>query len=299
MINVCKFMPAPILAVVGFCIQPALADENLFGYISGAETLPKGANEAYTRLTYRDDKGIGDYHAFDVEAEYERGITSRLTGTLALQGLSIDTEDILIDAYIPGDKDYGLKPSGVEGRLKYMFLSPAKDIIGLSSRVTLEYQWLDMHSGQDKDTTSFTTDMQLQKNFLDDQLVTVANVGLEATYAKRHSISNLPPGFEWPTDPEMEIEFAAGGGIMYRFAPRWFLGAETIYETEWETEVGQERWSLFAGPTLHYASNVWWTTLTWLPQIVGGGPPYPGQTDDLQLIEKTKQEIRFQIGFNF
>jgi hypothetical protein len=36
-----------------------------------------------------------------------------------------------------------------------------------------------------------------------------------------------------------------------------------------------------------------------MPQLVGGGNPYPGQTYNQHLIEKTQQEIRLKIGLNF
>lgn len=279
---------------------PALADENLLGTLSGAETLPDGASAAYLTVTRRDDKGVGRYHATDAEAEYERGLTARLTGSLSLKGQSIHTRGILIDGYVPGDESYGLTASGVEGKLKYMFLSPGIDPVGLAGRFGVEYSWLDPHSGQDKRKLSATTELLLQKYFLDDQLVTVANLGLESTYARRGAIENLPAGFEWTTDPEMEVEFRAGVGLAYRFAPRWFAGVETFYETEFETEVGQERWSWHAGPSLHYGDRNWWATLTWLPQLRGGGETYPGQADtDLHLIEKTEQEIRLKLGYNF
>lgn len=283
-----------------FTTGPAHADENLFGYLAGAETLPDGAQETYLWVTQRDDKGVGSYHATDVDAEYESGLTARLTGALALKGQSIDTQGILIDGYVPGDMSYGLRASGVEAKLKYMFLSPAMDPVGLAGRIGFEYSWLDPHSGQDKRKASVTTELLLQKFFLDDQLVTVANLGMESTYARREPVDNLPPGFEWSTDPEMEIELRTGVGLAYRFAPRWFVGIETYYETEFETDVGQERWSWHAGPTLHYGDRAWWATLTWMPQLRGGGETYPGQTDtDLHLIEMTEQEIRLKLGYNF
>lgn len=277
---------------------PALAGE--LGYLSGAETMPDAAKTASLSVTQRQDKGVGSYHATDVEAEYEYGITARLTGTLALKGQSIHTRGILIDGYVPGDISYGLRASGIEAKLKYMFLSPALDAVGLAGRIGLDYSWLDTHSGQDKRKLSTTTDLLLQKFFLDDQLVTVANLGMESTYARRGAIDNLPADFEWSTDPEMEIELKAGVGLAYRFAPRWFVGIETFYETEFETEVGQERWSWHAGPSLHYADRAWSATLSWMPQLRGGGETYPGQTDtDLHLIEKTRQEIRIKVSYNF
>ena len=278
----------------------ALGDEQLFGYIKGVEVQPKGKIDVYETLTHREDKGEGTYEAWDSKTEIERGFTDRLAGSLALKMQAIETKDILIDAYIPKDEDYGFRPSGVEGAMKYNYLSPVKDPIGLSTYYSLDYSWLDPHSGQDKDTLSFELELLLQKYFLDGQLIWVGNTGIESTYADRGEIDDLPPDFEWPTDPEMEVELNFGTGLSYRFAPGWFAGAETIYETEFETEVGQERWSWFAGPTLHYASTRWWVTLSWFPQIEGGGPPYAGQKDtSLHLVEKTEEEFRLKFGYNF
>lgn len=98
----------------------------------------------------------------------------------------------------------------------------------------------------------------------------------------------------------MEIGFKAGTGLSYRFAPNWFVGGEIVYETEFETEMGQERRSVQAGPTLHYGSKDWWLSVSYLPQISGGGEKYDNQADDnLHLIEKTKQELRVKVGFEF
>lgn len=277
------------------------ADEQTFGYVKGAEVHPKGKWEAYQWLTLRTDKGQGTYEALDSKTEVERGITDRLAASVALKMQAIETEGLLINAYIPKDEDYGMRPSALEGALKYNFLSPVKDPIGLSSYFSVEYGWLDPHSGQDKETLSAQLQFLFQKYFLDGQLIWVGNTGYEATFASRDKIDNLPADFEWPTDPEVELEFSAGMGLSYRFAPKWFLGAETVYEAEYETEVGQERWSVFAGPTLHYGSTRWWATLTWFPQIKGGGfETYEGQKDDdLHLIEKTEQEVRLKVGYNF
>ena len=119
--------------------------------------------------------------------------------------------------------------------------------------------------------------------------------------ARRAPIADLPPTVEWSTAPEMEIGYKAGTGLSYRVARNWFVGGEVIYDTEFETEVGQERWSVQMGPAVHYGSKDWWATLSYLSQVNGGGfETYPGQTDTgLHLIEKTKQEIRFKVGLNF
>lgn len=297
-------------------VPVARADEHLLGYVSGAETLPQGANELYMFVTRRWDKGRGEYTAYDYTLEYERGLTHRLTGGIELKAQSIDTRGLVIDAYLPGAEQYGIKPSGIEGKLKYNFLSAAKDDLGLSATFSLQQNWRDAHSGKDKDSTKFEVGLQLQKLLLDDQLSLVANTSLEGTYAKRApldaatqaaadvAIQTLTgdPGasFEWPTKPEMEIEFTLGLGASYRFAPNWYVGVETQHQTEFETEVGQERWSVFAGPSIHYGGKQWWATLTYFNQLAGGREQYIDQADDnLHLIEKTKHELRFKLGYNF
>lgn len=278
----------------------AFADENLLGYIKGAEPLPKGANELYAIITHRFDKGVGNYSANDYMLELEHGFSNRFSGAIALKGMGIDTRGLNIDGYLPGDKQYNFKPSGIEASAKYGFLTPALNDFGLASYVSLEYNWLDPHSGQDKNTYSTGLKLLGQKYFLDGQLVWAGNLGIETTYAKRKAITNLPTGFDWPTDPEMEIEFMAGTGASYRFTSNWSVGFEAFYETEFETEVGTERWSIQGGPSLHYGGKRWWATLTWLPQWRGGGEKFPQQNDrGLHLIEKTKQEIRFKLGYNF
>jgi hypothetical protein len=278
----------------------APADENLLGYVKGAETLPQGSWEIYQWFTSRTDKGSGDYAAVNTMTEFEYGVTDRLSVSTSLTLQSIDTSGLMIGGYLPEPIDYGLRLSGLEGAVKYNFLSPARDGFGLSTYFSLDIDRLDPHSGQDKDKYSLDAQLLGQKYFLEGQLVWAINVGTEMTHATRGPVANLPPGFDWTTDPEIEWEWQLGSGASYRFAPGWYIGFEMQYETEFETEVGQERWSVFAGPSIHYGSRRWWTTLTWLPQIEGGGEQYPDQPDaDLHLIEKTKQEIRLKFGFNF
>lgn len=287
-------------ALVLGIVQASWADENLFGYVKGAETLPKDRQELYQWITNRSDKGAGHYSAFDYKTEYERGITNKFNASIALKAMSLDTSGIVIDGYMPSDKKFGFKFTGLEVGGKYNFLSPASEIIGLSNQFELSYSIIDTHSGQDKDTISFENNLIAQKYFMDASLVWVANLMFEGTYAKRGTISNLPENFEWPTKPEMELELQLGTGLSYRFAPNWYAGAETQYETEFETEVGQERWSWFMGPSLHYGAKDYWVTATWFPQIRGGREKFDEQDDrHLHLIEKTKNEFRLKFGYNF
>ena len=278
----------------------AVAEESLFGYMRGAETLPQGARELVHHLTRRWDKGAGEYTAYDSKIELEYGVTDRFSSGYYLLGQSVNTRGLLIDAYIPKDESSGLKLSGFEVSAKYNFLSPVTENIGLSAYVSGTYMNLDATSGQKKDRYNVETWMMAQKNFLDDQLVWVGNLGLESTYAHRKPLDGLPAGFEWPAHPEMEIAILFGSGVSYRVAPNWFVGAEALYASENETVVGEERWSLQAGPNIHYAEKEWWFTLSWMPQLRGGGGMFPEQNDTrLHLIEKTKQELRLIVGYEF
>ena len=280
--------------------QSAYSDEGLFGYVKGAEPLPKGAWDAEQWFTWRGGKEQGSYNALDTKTEIEYGITDRFSTSVEMYGLGINTSGLQLDAYLPPDgKKYPWRPAGVEAAVKYNYLTPALDDFGLAQYTSLGYFWYDVNSGYRKDVYSFETMLIAQKYYMDGQLVVAGNPGIEAASATRMPIQNLPADFEWPLTPEMEIAITASAGITYRIFSNWFVGAELFYQTEHETVVGQERWSLQGGPTIHYASKDWWATLTWLPQLVGGGIPYPGQTYNLQLIEKTQQEIRFKIGINF
>jgi hypothetical protein len=295
-----SFYAIAATAAVLLSSTAAMADENLLGYVKGAETLPKGGKELYQWVTLREGKGSGNYTAYDTKTEFEYGLTDRFTIDAAISTLSVDTSGLTIDGYLPLPIDDALQPSSVEIGGKYRFLSAALDPIGLSATWEAEYAWLDPHSGQDKIEYELNFGLQAQKYLMEGQAVLMANANLKAGYEDRRPISNLPVGFDWPEDPEMEIETSFGLGAAYRFAPNWFVGVETVYAAEFETEVGLERWSLFAGPSLHYGGEKWWATLTYFPQVVGGGETYPGQSDgDLHLIEKTEYEARLKLGYNF
>lgn len=292
----------PTCVALALCAfgSAARADENLFGYLRGSEVLPRGSAEFYQWVTQRNDKGAGTYRATDTTTEIEYGVTDRFQISGEISTLSIDTRGLLIDGYLPGDKKFTLRPQALEAAVKYNFLSPAKDDFGLSLYSSFEYGFLDIHSGRNKKEYELETQLLGQKYFLEGQLTWVTNLGVRAAYENRGPIGDLPPDFDWPTAPEMEINLKGGTGVAYRFAPNWYAGIEGVYETEFETEVGQERWSVFAGPTIHYGGQKWWSTVTYFPQLKGGGEKYPDQTpDDLHLIEKTRYEARLKLGYNF
>src|SRR6185295_19171381 len=75
-----------LTAALSFLIGPgpANADEQLFGFVRGAETLPKGKAEVYQFVTYRTGKDSGTYHGLDFDTEVEYGFTDRFQSSLAI-----------------------------------------------------------------------------------------------------------------------------------------------------------------------------------------------------------------------
>src|SRR4051812_41250547 len=101
---------SPVLALLLYAFPAvARADENLLGYVKGAETLPQGSSELYQFVTARSGKGTGEYTGVDFLTEVEHGVTDRLTVSGELEMQSVHSQGILIDAYIPEDITTGLQ----------------------------------------------------------------------------------------------------------------------------------------------------------------------------------------------
>lgn len=278
-------------------LTPLSADESLLGFSKSAEPLPMNAIDLVQHVEIHGDKGAGKYQGIYTKTEFEYGVTDKFTVAAYLLGQSVTTKGIVIDGYIPADHAGGWDYSGFEASMKYNFLSAAKDDFGLSQYLSYTHLNKDPHSGQDKQVDSFEIKLLAQKYFLDGQLIWLGNLGLEATRAQRKAVETSA---EWSLDPEMEIALLASTGLSYRFMDNWFAGAELVYEQENETEVGLERFSYFAGPTIHYGAQRWWGSFSYLREFAGGGEKFDAQNDtSLHLIERTKNKFLFKIGYNF
>jgi opacity protein-like surface antigen len=261
----------------------ARADENLFGFVRGAETLPKGHFDLYETLTLRTGKDVGVYRGWDSDTEVEYGFTDKLQGSIALTNRYIynhGVEEL--------DDTNHLTFGGFEGSLKYRLLSPFKDPIGLAVR--LETGWLlhDEVGGLLEHEIYVTPEVILQKNFLDDTLITELNFGGE---------------WAWGKDPAeqyyKEWSMQGGAGISYRFARNWFIGVEGHARSEWPlfNFNNFEHVVVYAGPALHYGSERWWATLSYNYQVYGHG--VDETTRSQTFAEETRHEIRLKVGFNF
>ena len=127
-------LPLVTALPLGLIGAPALADEYLWIYTRGADTLPAGAVEAKFSDLVRDGKDSGDYRFHDLRFELEYGITSRLTVSAEVlvfhHDYSVDDPDLNPMFETQGGEGGRFKDTqyaGFELGAKYNVLSTYKD----------------------------------------------------------------------------------------------------------------------------------------------------------------------------
>src|SRR5262249_562611 len=150
---------------VVLCLQAARADEQLWGWVIGAETLPKNKWELYQFLTLREGKNTGSYHVLDSETEAEYGITDRFQMSLALSGQYFDVKNV--DGQENQDRG---KFGGIEMSGKYRFTSPFKDPVGVALKMEIGFLRNDDVGGIHEKELFVQPQLAFQKNFRDDTI---------------------------------------------------------------------------------------------------------------------------------
>ncbi len=257
------------------------ADENLFGYVSGAETLPKGHYDLYQTTTARAGKDAGYYRGWDFETEVEYGVTDKfqISGTVIQHYFNIKN--------VPGlTSQDRYQFGGIELSGKYRFTSVFKDGYGLALKPEIGFMRYDDVAGIPQNMFFVAPNLLYQKNFLDDTLILASNAGVQLAWGKK-------PAEEY----EHELSLKAGTGVSYRFAPNWFAGAETHVVSEYPMFNQYEHTVLFAGPSIHYAAQRWWATLSWAYQVWGN--EVSPTVKNMAFAEESRNEFRLKLGLNF
>ena len=261
----------------------ARADEQLWAFARGAETLPKGHAEFYQFATLRTGKRDGDYYAYDFDSELEYGITNEVQASVSIVQHYFDVHDVE-DLRDQNRYRFG----GVEASVKGRLLSPFIDPVGLALRVEGGYLAKDDVGGFRQQEWFFAPEVDVQKNFLDDTLFLVANGAAEFAWGKQ-------PAEEYPK----ELSLIGATGVSWRFAPNWFAGVEARIRSEWpQMDFDHfEHYALYTGPSLHYGAKRWWVTASWLYQAYGRGIEEGNQHQT--FAEETEQMARIKVGINF
>lgn len=260
----------------------AQADENLFAYSYGSETLPSGGTEAYLWATDRRGKGEGNYNAQDYKFELEHGFTNRLQASVYMNFLSVHADGL---EPVIEDVDRNFAWNGMQASVKYAILSPYQDPIGLAIYLEPGFARYSSKDGEREEQRTLEAKILLQKNFAGDRVIWVGNLTGEQEWEREIG------GDEW--GKELELEASTGLGM--RVAQGLQLGAEGRYSSVY-VHGDREKWAFFAGPTIHYAAKKWWGTLSYQHQLDGN----PGALSNSRNLDSyTNREIRLKLGYNF
>jgi Family of unknown function (DUF6662) len=262
-------------------VNTAQADEQLFGFVRSAETLPHGHFEVYQFLTLREGKNTGSYYGTDFDTEVEYGFTDKFQGSVSLVNHYFNYHGV---DELEDKNQYRF--GGVEVAGKYRILSPFKDAIGLALRTEGGFLINDEVGGLPQHELFFAPELILHKNFMDDTLIFNLNGGVELAWGKR-------PAEQY--DHELSLQGALGAA--YRFAPKWFVGLEGRVRSEYPMFHIYEHTVVYAGPSLHYSAKRWWATLTYQYQVWGN--EVDPVVSNKAFAEETRNVVRVKVGFNF
>jgi opacity protein-like surface antigen len=321
-----KKVSAGLLASALVPAGAAVADENLWIYAQGADTLPQGKLEFKIQDIIRTGKEGGKYTFHEFRPAVEYGITDKLTvGAEILifhHNYSVSNPDL--QPYFDtqggeGGSFNNLAIGGYEFEAKYNILSTYKDIFGLALGVAYDHRDKYRLDGASINQDSIEVMAFFQKNFLDDTLMFAFTPKLELE--KRTS----GDGADFVLEEEVAFDFAAG--VSYRVAPKWYIGAEFRHQSDYlvpqvigengglvyeEPHLDPSDIDLFFpsigsqfqngnyfGPTLHYGTQDWWFTAGALFQISGGGRDGSFNVGNRNFDEHEKVHIGLALGFEF
>lgn len=261
---------ATLFAIIGMGLgyhSSVKAEESQFGYVYTTDLLPQGAKEIEQWATWRHQKVAGYFDQMDGRTSIEYGLTDRLQVAFYANYVwsrafhngpfeeTTSPEPLSYDRPGPDDHYNARRFVGFSGEAIYRLWSPYTDPLGVAVYVepTVGPQFRELE-----------TKLILQKNFMDDRLVTAFNL----TYAPewRYDIVDGDPSRKaWGYETDVNANIAAS----YRFAPNWSAGFELVNEHEYnsfnfskETNNGY-----FFGPVIHYGGKKFFLTATFLEQL--------------------------------
>lgn len=302
---------AGVMVLVVAVSTTARADEPLLGFLYSTDLLPKHAREMEQWVTWRHQKAGGYFDLLEGKTEMSFGVTDSFQLSPILyydwtrayhnnpDGTTVPPEQF--SAWFPNpDSHFSatlFKGVGLEGiwRIRSPYLDPVGIAFLFEPIIGPHFRELEVRA-------------IFQKDFLQDRLIFLGN----ATWAPE--IRPLPgdpyadpdsAAFKPNTNIETDINF--GVGVSYRFAPYWSAGWEFQNEREINGYAifSHRQWmgyAYYTGPTIHYANQHFFVTLTWWQQIpwaknyMDSGVIAHGYDDDVDF-EHTR--ARLKVGYYF
>jgi len=172
---------AALLAALGALalasLGPVQAEESQFGYAYTTDLLPKGAKELEQWATWRHQKISGYFDQIDARTEFEYGLADNLQTAIYANyawsrayhngpfGATTPPEPFSYDIPGPDEHYSATRFVGVSGEIIYRALSPYTDALGVAF-----YEEPTVGPG----FYELETKLILQKNFLDDRLISLS-----------------------------------------------------------------------------------------------------------------------------
>ena len=273
------------------CISAPVRAENPFGYSYTAETEEQGETELGLWATDRRGKDVGHYDAQDYRLEAERGLTERfqVAGYLNFSSHHV----------------HGLEPAFGNVQRNFAFDGASLEFIhrildekrhGIGVALYAEPGWSRIHDVEGVKGTEYELELKaiFSKSFAGGRAVWAGNLTFEPEWERERELIGSTITRSWGK----ELKLQATTGIAYRFSRAWYAGIEGRFASvypDWTHGLHREAYALSAGPTVAFHGGEWSASLSWLPQVAGGGTP--GRS--LSLDEFEKREIRLKIAHEF
>jgi len=257
------------VGVLGLRSGSAAANDRHFTYTYETATLNAGDVELEPWTTYR--FGRQRYYArFDQRLELELGVTDRLMSAwyLNLTSVAADVED---DAGVVA-RESDLEFAGVSSEWKLKLTDPVADPLGTALYL---------------EGTLAPTEAKIEGKVLLDKrvgpLLLAANL-----------VGEYGRAWEERGETEDEVELVTLLAAAWVFDERASVGLELRQLNELEGGSELESAVLYAGPTVSYAVDGWWSAFTVLPQVAA----FAGITDGhrLDLEHRERVQVRLLIG---
>ena len=256
-------LPALLTCVWSLSAAPAYGNTRHFSYVYETAVLAPGERELELWTTWRTGRHRY-YSAFDQRLELEFGVADRFM-LAAYTNFGTATQEFAF-----GRTETRSDFRGVSIEAKYQLSDPSADALGFAL-----YAELSAGSSEYEIETKLLFDKRLGDFLL---------------------AANLVSELEWErvgTQTERELALVPMLAAMYQPTPALALGLELRNDNRVEHRE-LESSSLFGGPTVAYAGNGWWSTLTFLPQLVALKGARPHET--LLLDRNERYELRLLVA---
>lgn len=263
-----------LAAVAGLAVAPAHATGRLFTYSYEPETMPQGAKEFEQWVTARigrsRDTGKQNYVRWDIQEEFELGVTDWYTAALSL---NLKHESYRDD--LTGTDRAQFEFQGVSLENRFRILNPATNPVGLTFYV--------------------------EPGFGGEEAELESKIILGQRHGRWKWALNLLFEHEWEHNyDEVVAHVGASVGLAYELGNRWFLGLELWNDHKLEEYREWQNSVLYLGPVLSHQAEDWWLAVTVMPQVWGRN--YHGDPDgepDLDLSSNERVQVRVLFGLDF